>query len=109
MARELFQLLKRERIRRQVYPTRNDVHADVFNYIEMSYNPKRRHGTVGDTSPLELERRYSQRLTGVQENPGDSSCQHRSQESKGWGVAPTSAQFRSMRSCGTDRMTVTPR
>ncbi len=39
--------------------------ADVFNYIEMFYNPKRRHGTAGDTSPVEFERRYSQRLTGV--------------------------------------------
>lgn len=42
-----------------------DTRADVFNYIEMFYNPKRRHGTAGDTSPVEFERRHSQRLTGV--------------------------------------------
>lgn len=30
-----FQLLKRERIRRRVYATRDDARADVFNYIEM--------------------------------------------------------------------------
>ena len=48
---------KRERIRRQIYTTRDDAKADVFNYIEMFYNPKRRHGTAGDTSPLEFERR----------------------------------------------------
>ncbi|WP_368408602.1 IS3 family transposase, partial [Caldimonas mangrovi] len=35
------------------------------NYIEMFYNAKRRHGTAGGTSPLEFERRHSQRLTGV--------------------------------------------
>ena len=65
VAERFFQLLKRERIRRQTYPTRDDARADVFNYIEMFYNPKRRHGTAGDTSPVEFERRHSQRLTGV--------------------------------------------
>jgi len=65
VAESFFQLLKRERVRRQVYATRSDARADVFNYIEMFYNPKRRHGTAGDTSPVEFERRYSQRLTGV--------------------------------------------
>ena len=65
VAESFFQLLKRERIRRQVYATRSDARADVFNYIEMFYNPKRRHGTAGDTSPVEFERRHSQRLTGV--------------------------------------------
>ncbi len=65
VAESFFQLLKREHIRRQVYPTRNDARANVFNYIEMFYNPKRRHGTAGDTSPVELERRHSKRLTGV--------------------------------------------
>lgn len=65
VAESFFQLLKRERIRRQVYTTRSDARADVFNYIEMFYNPKRRHGTAGDTSRVEFERRHSERLTGV--------------------------------------------
>jgi hypothetical protein len=67
-----FQLLKRERIRRQIYATRDAAKADVFNYIEMFYNPKRRHGTAGDTSPVEFERRHSQRLKSVQGIRGDS-------------------------------------
>ena len=65
VAESFFQLLKRERIRRQIYPTRDDARADVFNYIEMFYNPKRRHGTAGDTSPVEFERRHFQRLNCV--------------------------------------------
>ncbi len=65
MAESFFQLLKRERIRRQAYPTRDDAIADVFNYIEMFYNPKRRHGSAGGTSPAEFKRRHSQRLKGV--------------------------------------------
>lgn len=54
VAESFFQLLKRERIRRQTYLTRDHARADVFNYIEMFYNPKRRHGTAGDTSPVEF-------------------------------------------------------
>jgi putative transposase len=60
-----FQLLKRERVRRQTYTTRDDARADVLNYIEMFYNPKRRHGTAGDTSPVEFGRRHFQRLKSV--------------------------------------------
>jgi putative transposase len=65
VAESFFQLLKRERVRRQTYTTRDDARADVFNYIEMFYNPKRRHGTAGDTSPVEFERRHFQRLKSV--------------------------------------------
>jgi len=30
--------------------------ADVFDYIERFYNPKRRHSTIGYISPMEFER-----------------------------------------------------
>jgi len=65
VAESFFQLLKRERVRRQIYATRHDARVDIFNYIEMFYNPKRRHATAGDTSPVEFERRHSQRFAGV--------------------------------------------
>jgi putative transposase len=65
VAESFFQLLKRERIRRQIYPTRDQARTDVFNYIEMFYNPKRRHNTAGDLSPVEFERRHFQRLGSV--------------------------------------------
>ncbi|WP_139137622.1 IS3 family transposase, partial [Xanthomonas arboricola] len=35
--------------------------AEVFDYIEMFYNPNRRHGSTGDLFPVEFERRYAQR------------------------------------------------
>ena len=60
-----FQLLKRERIRRQTYATREDARADVFNYIEMFYNPKRRHTTADGMSPIDFEQLHSQRLMSV--------------------------------------------
>lgn len=46
-AESFFQFLKRERIRRPVYATRDDARPDGFSQIEMFYNSKRRHGTAG--------------------------------------------------------------
>lgn len=65
VAQSFFQLLKRERIRRQIYQTLDDARADVFNYIEMFYNLKRRRGTACDTSSVGFERRHSQPLMSV--------------------------------------------
>ena len=39
VAESFFQLLKRERIRRKIYLTRDTARSDVFDYIEMFYNP----------------------------------------------------------------------
>jgi len=50
-----FSLLKRERIRRRTYPTREDAKADVFDYIERFYNRWRRHAYLGYISPVEFE------------------------------------------------------
>jgi len=51
-----FSLLKRERIRRQTYPTREDAKTDVFDYIERFYNRWRRHAYLGYISPVEFEK-----------------------------------------------------
>ena len=56
VAESFFNLLKRERIRRRVYKTRADARRDIFDYIEMFYNPKRKHATNGMLSPAEYER-----------------------------------------------------
>lgn len=64
-----FGLLKRERIRRRIYPTKEAARADLFDYIEMFYNPKRRHGSNGDVSPVEFERGYAQRGSSVSTKP----------------------------------------
>ena len=52
-----FASLKRERTRRRKYQTRNEAKADVFDYIERFYNRKRRHGYVGNISPVQFENR----------------------------------------------------
>ena len=52
----LFSSLKTERIGRKTYRTRDEARADVFDYIERLYNPKRRHSTIGYLSPVEFEK-----------------------------------------------------
>ncbi len=65
VAESFFQLLKRERIRRQIYSSRQAARADVFDYIEMFYNPKRRHGFNNQLSPVEFEKRHLLSLESV--------------------------------------------
>ncbi len=47
VAESFFNLLKRERIRRRTFRTREEARRDVFDYIEMFYNSKRKHGRNG--------------------------------------------------------------
>jgi len=65
VAESFFQLLKRERIKRKIYATRDAARQDIFDYIEMFYNPKRRHGFNERKSPMEFEKLYFERLAGV--------------------------------------------
>ncbi|HEY3307516.1 MAG TPA: IS3 family transposase, partial [Desulfuromonadaceae bacterium] len=39
--------------------------SDIFDYIEMFYNPVRRHGHVGNVSPVEFERQHLRQLSSV--------------------------------------------
>jgi len=50
-----FSSLKTERVARKVYRTRAQARADVFDYIEVFYNPKRRHSTLGYVSQIRFE------------------------------------------------------
>ena len=50
-----FSSLKTERTARKTYRTRDEAKADVFDYIELFYNPKRRHSTLGYLSPVAFE------------------------------------------------------
>ncbi len=54
-AESFFSSLKKERIRKKVYRTRDLAKADVFEYIEMFYNRTRRHSHLGGVSPEAFE------------------------------------------------------
>ena len=52
-----FGILKRERVIRVRYRNRDEARADLFEYIEVFYNRKRRHGYLGNISPVDFERK----------------------------------------------------
>lgn len=51
-----FSTLKTERTHRHHYGTRDEAKADVFDYIERFYNPRRRHSTLDYLSPNDFEK-----------------------------------------------------
>ena len=55
VAESFFHLLKRERIRRRTYSTRDSARQDVFDYIEMFYKPTRKHTNNDMLSPVDYE------------------------------------------------------
>lgn len=87
-----FSTLKTERTAGKVYRTRDAARADVFDYIERFYNPRRRHSTLRYLSPIAFEDR--QRLaeltvhgTGGSSTPIDSDSERNSMSE----LAPDSA------------------
>jgi putative transposase len=65
VAESFFQLLKRERVKRKIYNSRDEARADLFDYIELFYNNRRRHSSNKLLSPVEYERRHQERLESV--------------------------------------------
>ena len=50
--------LKTELLYRYSWPTRLDAELAIFDFIEVFYNRKRRHSTIGQVSPMTFEQRY---------------------------------------------------
>jgi len=59
VAESFFLSLKRERIRRRTYKTREEAQQDMFDCIETFHNPVRKHVRNGMLSPVEFERQQS--------------------------------------------------
>ena len=57
VAESFFSNLKKEKIRRRRYRTRADARLAIFEYIELFYNPKRRHTHNGRPAPTVYEQR----------------------------------------------------
>ena len=55
VAESFFSSLKKERIRKRIYKTRDLARADIFDYIEVFYNRTRRHSHLGGVSPEAFE------------------------------------------------------
>ena len=55
VAESFFSNLKKERIKRRIYASRQEAKSDVFDYIEGFYNRVRRHSHLDQMSPLAFE------------------------------------------------------
>ena len=56
VAESFFSSLKKERIKRKIYSTREEAKSEIFEYIEVFYNRKRRHSHLNQLSPVEFEK-----------------------------------------------------
>ena len=73
VAESFFNLLKRARIRRRTYKTREQARQHILDDIEMFYNPKRTHARNAMLSPVDFENRQRNvNQEGVYENRGYS-------------------------------------
>ena len=71
-AESSFSSLKRERIRRRTYKTREEARQDVFDDVEMFYRPVRKQVRNGMLSPVEFERQQILQAEGVWKTRGYS-------------------------------------
>jgi transposase InsO family protein len=65
VAESFFANLKKEKIRRVKYKTRADARHAMFEYIEMFYNPRRRHTHNSKVAPTIYEQRYFENQESV--------------------------------------------
>ena len=65
VAESFFASLKTERIKRKVFKTREEARCEIFNYIELYYNPRRRHGHIGNLAPRVFEKQHEEKLLSV--------------------------------------------
>lgn len=52
VAESFSSLLKKDRVKRKVYKTRDEARSAIFNYIEYFYNPVRHHAANQITDGL---------------------------------------------------------
>jgi putative transposase len=57
-AESFFGSLKNEWIKNKIYETYEEGKNDVFKYVEVFYNRKRRHASLGYVSPAVYEEMY---------------------------------------------------
>jgi putative transposase len=60
-----FSSLKKERIKKKIYETRDLAIADIADYIDTFYNRTRRHSHLGGVSPDQFEAALRPRRRGL--------------------------------------------
>ena len=65
MMESFFGTLQRELLDRHTWATRAELASAIFEWIEGWYNPRRRHTSIGDLSPVDYE--------GLHKTAGDAA------------------------------------
>ena len=62
VAESFFKTLKAELFGTRAYRTRKEARSATFEYIEIFYNRKRMHSSLGYLSPEEYETKYAKKV-----------------------------------------------
>ena len=65
VAESFFATFKKRVTKRKTYSTRDEAKTEIFNFIEMFYNPIKRHTHTGGISPAKYEEAYFLESTSV--------------------------------------------
>lgn len=65
VAESFFATFKKRVTQKKIYATRAEAKTEIFNFIEMFYNPIKRHTHTGGVSPVQYENDYFQKLQSV--------------------------------------------
>ena len=71
MAESFFATLECELIDRRSWKTHTEARHAIFTWIEAWYNPKRRHSSIGQISPIEFERKHEQSKQAANQPPAN--------------------------------------
>ncbi len=81
MAESFFGTLQLELLDRRRWETRSELASAIFEYIEAFYNPRRRHSSIGNLSPVEFEGPTQRRRScgminsaNLSGGPGEAQC-----------------------------------
>jgi putative transposase len=65
VAESFFATCENRVTQKKIYATRDEARGEIFNFIEMFYNPVKRHSHTSGVSPAKFEAGYFSRLEGV--------------------------------------------
>ena len=65
VAESFFATLKKRVTQKKIYSTREEAKTEIFNFIEMFYNPIKRHSHNNGVSPMKYEEDYFSKLESV--------------------------------------------
>jgi transposase InsO family protein len=65
MIESFWATLKEECSEKRCFPSRNEAKTAIFEYIEVYYNRKRRHSSLGYLSPAHYEKQGEQRKNDI--------------------------------------------